>query len=342
MSHPDEGTIQMLLDGELGQDERARIEAHAAGCVACAAKIAAARAFQLEADRLVEVLDVPTHAATPPAPHRRGPMLQALAWAASIVLAVGLGYYGRGGVPTRGAETSKGDRPPPTSPTLTGQAVAPQVAAPPSTAAPAPGAAQRRAEAAPPAGAPLTDERQRSGAELKQPPSASPPPPTEAAGAAAREDHASRDASAPTANALQVKTAAEAEVPSALAAAGGRNEPVTGWRVIALEEAVRILGGQVRLIDGLSPERVETGPGTAVAGAEPSAAVVRVVYASGAIVLDEQRVGAAAAGGRLEAARAERAAVAPPVGWREAGAIRFAVTGSVPPDSLRALAARVR
>jgi hypothetical protein len=113
--------------------------------------------------------------------------------------------------------------------------------------------------------------------------------------------------------------------------------------VIALEEGVRILDGQIRLIDGLAPERVESGPGTAVTGADPTAAVVRVVYASGTIILDEQRVGPPAAGGRLEAARpAQAGSVGPMPGWLEAGAIRFAVTGSVSADSLRALSARVR
>lgn len=110
-----------------------------------------------------------------------------------------------------------------------------------------------------------------------------------------------------------------------------------------MEEAVRILGGQIRLIDGLSPERVETGPGTAVAGADPAAAVVRVVYSGGAIVLDEQRTGKAESAGRLDAAQApQRMVTAPSIGWREAGAIRFAVTGSVSPDSLTALAGGVR
>jgi hypothetical protein len=56
-----------------------------------------------------------------------------------------------------------------------------------------------------------------------------------------------------------------------------------------MEEGVRLLGGQIRLIDGLSPERVETGPGTAVPGADPSLPLVRVIYASGSVTLDQQR-----------------------------------------------------
>ncbi len=70
---------------------------------------------------------------------------------------------------------------------------------------------------------------------------------------------------------------------------GQADEPAAAWRVISMEEGVRLLGGQIRLIDGLAAERVETGPGTAVAGADPAVAVVRVIYASGAVTLDEQR-----------------------------------------------------
>jgi anti-sigma factor RsiW len=310
MSHPDENTIQMLLDDELDPVERARVESHAAGCASCQARIAEARAFQHEADRLVGVLEVPARAAAPPAAPRRHRVIRALAWAASIVAAVGLGYFGRGSTAPRPIVVAEGDTTAQRTPAAVNKTTAaPQVLMP-----------------ATPAAAPA-DER--------QPPAATPPT---AGIAATREDRATRDA-APTepaaANAVPAKVASgEAE--------RARNDPAGGWRVIALEEAVRILDGQVRLIDGLALERVETGPGTAVAGADPTTAVVRVVYASGTIILDEQRVGTAESGGRLEAARLLQRAAAPPAGWREAGAIRFVVTGSVSPDSLRALAGLVR
>jgi anti-sigma factor RsiW len=290
MSHPDENTIQMLLDDELDPVERAHVESHAAGCAACQARIAEARAFQHEADRLVGVLEVPARAAAPSAAARRHRVIRALAWAASIVAAVGLGYFGRGSTAPRPIVVAEGDTTAQrTPPAVNETTAAPQVLTP-----------------ATPAAAPA-DERQ------------SPAAATEPAAA----------------NAVPAKVASgEAE--------RARTDLAGGWRVIALEEAVRILDGQVRLIDGLTLERVETGPGTAVAGADPTTAVVRVVYASGTIILDEQRVGTAASGGRLEAARSPQRAEAPPAGWREAGGIRFAVTGSVSPDSLGRLAARVR
>jgi hypothetical protein len=347
MSHPDDGTIQMLLDGELGADDRARIEAHARSCAACAARIDEARAFQQEADRLVDLVAVPVVAeGERPRARPRGAGMRTLAWAASIVLAVGLGYYARGGMPTRPEETPEVVRPAqPTTP-MDGQAVTAQQVPVPASPAPAPMQAERQAEAHTGAATPAGDARQRGGVESKQSTAVAPPSPAVGVAALERENRPSRDAAAvapptaPAANAQPAKTTAELR---ADAAAGSHDEPAVGWRVIALEEAVRILGGQVRLIDGLAPDRVETGPGTAVAGADPTSAVVRVVYGAGSIVLDEQREGKLESDGRLSAARAApRAAAAPPAGWREAGAIRYAVTGSVSPDSLRALADRVR
>ncbi len=256
------------------------------------------------------MLEVPARAAAPSATRRRRPIIRALAWAASLVAAVGLGYFGRGSTAPRPIVVAEADT----------------TAQPPADAVSKTNAAPQVVVPATPAAAPA-DERQS--------PAVAPP----AAGIAAkREDRAALDAAATepsAANAVPAKVAS-AETERA------RNDQVGGWRVIALEEAVRILDGQVRLIDGLTPERVETGPGTAVAGADPTTAVVRVVYASGTIILDEQRVGTAASGGRLEAARPLQRAAAPPAGWREAGGIRFAVTGSVSPDSLGLLAARVR
>ncbi len=111
-----------------------------------------------------------------------------------------------------------------------------------------------------------------------------------------------------------------------------------------MEEGVRLLGGQIRLIDGLAPERVETGPGTAVPGADPSLPLVRVIYASGSVILDEQRPATEVAARREAATDAATgaAARASVTAWQEHGGIRFVITGSVPADSLRALGARVR
>jgi hypothetical protein len=313
MSHPDEGTMQMLLDGELDSDQRARIESHIRSCASCAARLAEARAFLEEADRLVEVLAVPEQPARRRGSPRRRTVMRTLAWAASIVLAVGVGYWGRG--------------PGTVKPT----AVVLRESDKPSTTAATPPAAL------PPAEAPArsTADRQEAASEAK------------AVGAVGgiganeltREQPAPPAAPAPTDQLLD----ARANAPAAKVARSA-DEPVATWRVISMEEGVRLLGGQIRLIDGLTADRVETGPGTAVAGADPAVAVVRVVYAAGAVTLDEQRSAAPAAARREDAAKVVGGAVAyeTTMSWQERGGIRFVVTGSVTPDSLRALGSRVR
>ena len=105
-----------------------------------------------------------------------------------------------------------------------------------------------------------------------------------------------------------------------------------------------MLGGQIRLIDGLTPDRVESGPGTAVAGADPALPLVRIVYAAGGVILEEQRPLGHAGERQESSSKAALGAAAPGVAtaWQERGGIRFVVTGSVSADSLRALGARVR
>ncbi len=319
MSHPDEGTIQMLLDGELDPAERRRVEGHLAGCASCAARLTEARTILEEADRLVEVLAVPQRAAAPRASSRRAAAVRTLAWAASIVFAVGIGYWGRGAEAPTQTTLARQELDTPTA----SDASAPVVDATP-TAAGAPGNQPGRTatEAADkPREAKTVDRRAANEAE-RQAPAASPPAPP---------------------STLQAEAAAPA--PTGLSVRGGRlaDESVAAWRVVSMEEAVRVLDGQIRLIDGLSPDRVETGPGTAVAGADPSLSVVRVVYEGGAVFLDQQRPAATAELRRESAAKAARSdagGTAP--AWQGISGIRFVVTGTISPDSLRELGARVR
>lgn len=293
MPHPDEGTIQSLLDGELPADERARLELHFRSCADCAARLAEAREFHQEADRLVEMVVVPQ----PPARSRgRRTPVRTLAWAASIVVAVAAGYWGRGTTSTT---------PPATS-------IAPPAAQPPAQAKEADAGRVASGEARDAAPKPEPKVVDRVVAVPQAPPAA-----------------AEREAPAARANAA-------AAADSRLA-----DEAVTEWHVGSMEEAVRVLGGQIRLIDGLAPNRIELGPGTAVPGADPDLRVVRVVYAGGGVMLDQQRP-APALGARKEAAASGAVAQRPAPGWEQRGDIRFVVTGSVSVDSLRALGARVR
>jgi hypothetical protein len=92
-----------LLDGELTPDEVRTIEAHVAACAACAARLAEARAIFDESNLLVDRLEMPERkgadsvgpAPIPLAPTKRriSPQrLRTLAWAATIVIATGVGY----------------------------------------------------------------------------------------------------------------------------------------------------------------------------------------------------------------------------------------------------------
>jgi hypothetical protein len=67
--------------------------------------------------------------------------------------------------------------------------------------------------------------------------------------------------------------------------------PATFTRV-TLGEAISRLGGPVRLISGMTPEAVEIAAGSALPGADPGRAVIRVIYnaPAGRIILDQQRL----------------------------------------------------
>src|SRR5687767_14872336 len=99
MSHVDEGTLHAYLDGELPPSERSDVDAHLAQCAACAALLGEERALLERATALLGS----TRPVERPAPpfqevrraQRRPPPWYAprtLAWAASLMLAVGLGY----------------------------------------------------------------------------------------------------------------------------------------------------------------------------------------------------------------------------------------------------------
>jgi len=100
MSHVDDGTLHAYLDGELLPAERTRLEAHVAECAACRSRLEDERALIARASNLLGLAQPPERAA-PPLHQLRQPRLMwrmrvPIAWAATVVLAVGLGYYVRG------------------------------------------------------------------------------------------------------------------------------------------------------------------------------------------------------------------------------------------------------
>jgi anti-sigma factor RsiW len=98
MSHVDEGTLHAYLDAELPSGERAALESHLAQCATCRAQLAEERAL-LERSTALLGSTRPLDRALPPfeqvrrAPRRRWYMPTGFAWAASLLLAVGFGYY---------------------------------------------------------------------------------------------------------------------------------------------------------------------------------------------------------------------------------------------------------
>jgi hypothetical protein len=107
MSHVDEGTLHAYLDGELAPVERERVDVHLKGCPACQARLAEERAILERASRLLGLAAPPERAMPPLAQLRRPPVIwrlrRPLAWAATLILAVGLGWYVRGTFPSRAA-----------------------------------------------------------------------------------------------------------------------------------------------------------------------------------------------------------------------------------------------
>ena len=102
MSHVDDGTLHAYLDGELTPVESERLDAHLAACEACRARLEEERALIERASKLLS-------RAVPPTPERAAPPLHQLrrprvawrlriplAWAATVVMAVGIGWLLRG------------------------------------------------------------------------------------------------------------------------------------------------------------------------------------------------------------------------------------------------------
>src|ERR1700730_4346214 len=99
MSHVDEGTLHAYLDGELPPPERAALEGHLAQCAPCRATLVEERALLERASALLGSAGPAERAAPPFEQLRRSPrrspwrVRTPVAWAASIALALGLGYY---------------------------------------------------------------------------------------------------------------------------------------------------------------------------------------------------------------------------------------------------------
>ena len=98
MSHVDDGVLHAYLDGELSPALRERLDAHVAECSACRARLEEERGLIERASQLLGFAQPPERAAPPPLHQLRQPRLlwrirMPLAWAATVTVALGLGYY---------------------------------------------------------------------------------------------------------------------------------------------------------------------------------------------------------------------------------------------------------
>jgi hypothetical protein len=101
MQHLDEGLLHELVDGEIPSIDLPPIQAHLAACYECRARLEEAREFAGEAERLVETIELteedPSRGVVASPRPRARPWGRDLAWAATVVVAVGAGYLARGG-----------------------------------------------------------------------------------------------------------------------------------------------------------------------------------------------------------------------------------------------------
>jgi hypothetical protein len=298
MQHLDDGTLHALADGEIPSTELAPIQRHLEECADCRIQLEAARAMAVEADALVAEVEVPEEPIeTVPrrwyggaTQRRRFRHARELAWAASIVLALGLGYVG-------GWRLMPAREPSPLSsleaPAERGIAAGPaEEEGDEAAAAPAAPAATR-----------IADDRVGLARTDSLHPQAAAPQPAAGERAAAADvavRAAARAADAPLRAAPRTEPSQDAQVTGRAGEGGFRAQPPPAAKLLAaaeraqaapvavdatftrvsLEEAIRLLGGRIRLVEGLVPMGVEAAGG-----------VVRVLYpADGGPLLLEQRI----------------------------------------------------
>lgn len=317
MSHLDDALIQELLDGEVPSAELAPIQRHLAACEACRSRLEAARAIAHEADLLVEALDDARPAAVVLPMPRAARWPRHLAWAASVALAVGLGYAGHDvldrqsglprpadsvpqtSAPARDDETGVAEESP--SPLAAGARETAVGGAPAATAPNTVPPARREAPVAEPtrqAAREVADPQAMAGRDAE-----SSPPAEIAANREARADERvtskqlvdavtpSGRQVAPTvggAAPLRGVEPAPALPPGALVPRDqvtsglARSRFATVVDTIELPEAMRRLGGSIKLVEGWVPVRLEGSGGE-----------VAVIYASawGTVQLRQSRDG---------------------------------------------------
>jgi cytoskeletal protein RodZ len=352
MQHLDDALIAEWVDGAVPSNspQHAAIAAHVEQCDECRARVDEERALAGHVRQLLGVAAPPER--IPPFEevlHRAGAMPKSapsprfpwrrLAWAATVVVAGGVGWYARGLLIQSGAE--RGAVPAQTTSRETSElddtaapSSVPTQPAPVLEEAPAVGGVAARQEAAPAPG------RDAAAAE-----------PQDAAAKRLQAVHlevadeqvaARRDAAPPAAPAAaeprafgQVSAPAENELRMQKAA-------TESWIGTTRSEAERVLGHPLLLVEGLAVTGVQL-------AADSGAVRVRQSLAGGGtleLVLSRaappEPVVADAVAGAAAEPRERLARNAPPTVESVVDGVRVVLSGPVSPDSLRALLARLR
>jgi hypothetical protein len=119
MSHVDDGTLHAYLDGELSPPEARGVEAHLTQCAGCRGRLEEERALITRAGELLALAAPPDRELPPfragdvkPPTRLWWQVRLPLAWAATVVLALGIGtYLGRGVEPVPRAERASDAEP---------------------------------------------------------------------------------------------------------------------------------------------------------------------------------------------------------------------------------------
>ena len=354
MPHLEEGQIHALLDGELDSAELREIDQHLATCEECVRRVEEARGLLGESDQLITRRDVPVResrtGAAPVPLVRRLSLYRRLAWAASIVLAAGLGYYGaiqrRGQPPASALEDQTPVASVPATPPLDRE----------STTAPA-AASEDRSRQEVQAKPPKSSLKESKPAQPAEPAMARRDEPAKTvADSLGRANETAMDARKamappPAARAGAVTGAVGAPAPAPVTGQEmglrGKLNKDEGFQSTTMEEAVRRLSGTIRLIDGLQPSLVLTNPPVAAEGDAMAGTVVRVVYPDEPgreIWLDQQRLAATNRLGMLpgDTLASQGADGVATVRWLDPAGFLLTLTGHVGVDSLKVLARNVR
>jgi len=338
MSHVDDGALHAYLDGEVSPVERTQLEAHVAECGACRTRLDEARALIARAGGLLGLAQPPERT-MPPLHQLRRPRLTwrlrvPLAWAASVMLALGLGYYLGGESPEQPA---------------------PLAAAHQEDAMRSVAEADRLAPATPPPAAAKARAPERRSANQVAARNDAPPPVDSAAArvgvdstriaagvVAIRPNDALREAPpAPVPSAAIVTSRAQAD----LSEERGRLM-ATQWQIIRPGPARDLLGADPVGIPGLAVRNIRrspTGDVVLVEQAVDSATVIQLFqqrmendrFSLRREASEAARAAAPSAVSRLGAAGAERLA-------RFVGGLRVEIAGPLSTDSLNRLLEQVK